>query len=127
MESLIRVLDSLRFFDKNPADEIFIKKTKNLQDPARLCQEIQEILRFFPKVSRKSKKEQENARGVTEACGTTSVQKNRPKIRSNLTWQIEHVFGQSTSQKSVQKTKQAARGDDRTETRNKKPMRLENS
>ena len=54
---------------------------------------------------------------VTEACGTTSFQKNRPKIRSNLTWQIEHVFGQSTSQKSVQKTKQAARGDDRTGTR----------
>ena len=33
-------------------------------------------------------------RGVdeTEACGTTSFQKNRPKIRSNLTWQIEHVL-----------------------------------
>ena len=29
---------------------------------------------------------------VTEACGTTSLQKNRPKIRSNLTWQIEHVL-----------------------------------
>ena len=54
---------------------------------------------------------------VTEACGTTSFQKNRPKIRSNLTWQIEHVFGQSTCQKSVQKTKQAARGDDRRGTR----------
>ena len=29
---------------------------------------------------------------VTEASGTTSFQKNRPKIRSNLTWQIEHVL-----------------------------------
>ena len=29
---------------------------------------------------------------VTEACGTTSFQKNRPKIRSNLTCQIEHVL-----------------------------------
>ena len=29
---------------------------------------------------------------VTEACGTTSFQKNRPKIRSNLTWQIEHAL-----------------------------------
>ena len=54
---------------------------------------------------------------VTETCGTTIFQKNRPKIRSNLTWRIEHVFGQSTCQKAVQKTKQAARGDDRTGTR----------
>ena len=29
---------------------------------------------------------------VTEACGTTSFQKNRPRIRSNLKWQIEHVL-----------------------------------
>ena len=29
---------------------------------------------------------------VTEACDTTSFQKNRPKIRSNLTWQIEHAL-----------------------------------
>ena len=29
---------------------------------------------------------------VTEACGTTSFQKNRPKIRSNLAWQIEHAL-----------------------------------
>ena len=59
------------------------------------------------------------SRGVdlTETCGTTSFQKNRPKIRSNLTWQTEHVFGQRTCQKAVQRTKQAARGDDRTGTR----------
>ena len=55
---------------------------------------------------------------VTETCGTTSFQKIRSKIRSNLTWQTEHVFDQSTTcQKAVQKTKQAARGGDRTGTR----------
>ena len=61
---------------------------------------------------------------VTEPCGTTSFQKNRPKIRLNLTWQTEHVFGQSTCQKAVQKTKQAARGDDRTGTRSVEAQEL---
>ena len=50
--------------------------------------------------------------------------KSRPKIRLNLTWQIEHVFGQNTCQKSVQKTNQATRGDDRTGTRSAEAQAL---
>ena len=42
--------------------------------------------------------------------------KSRPKIRSNLTWQIEDVLAKLPVKKAVQKTKQAARGDDRTGT-----------
>ena len=38
---------------------------------------------------------------VTEACGTTSFQKNRPKIRSNLTWQIEHALAKVTVQNQL--------------------------
>ena len=39
--------------------------------------------------------------------------KSRPKIRSNLTWQVEHVLAEVPVKKAVHKTKQAARGDDR--------------
>ena len=43
--------------------------------------------------------------------------KSRPKIRSNLTWQIEHDLAKVPVKKAFRKTKQAARGDDRTGTR----------
>ena len=58
----MRILNILGFFGKNLA-KILIKESKNLQDFARSCQEIQEIPRFLSRVS-KNKNEQENARGL---------------------------------------------------------------
>ena len=44
-----------------------------------------------------------------------------------MTWQIEHVLAKVPVRKAVEKTKQAARGDDRAGTRSvKKLQRLEN-
>ena len=50
--------------------------------------------------------------------------KNRPKIRSNLLWQIEHVLAKVPVKKAVQKMKQAARGDDGTGTRSAEAQAL---
>ena len=54
--------------------------------------------------------------------------RNRPKIRSNLTWQIEHVLAKVLAKKAVEKMRQAAGGDDRAGTRRTKQLEsLENS
>ena len=56
------------------------------------------------------------------------ISKQLTKIRSNLTWQIEHVLAKVPAKNAVQKTRQAARGDDRAGTRRtKQPESLENS
>ena len=49
---MIRILDILGFLVKN-LSKILTKKSKNLQDLARSCQEIQEILKFLSRVLRK--------------------------------------------------------------------------
>ena len=65
---------------------------------------------------------------VTKPCGTTRFQKKkRPKIRSKLTLQFEHVLTKVPVKRAAQTTKQATRGDDRAGTQVQKPERLENS
>ena len=64
---------------------------------------------------------------VTRPCGTTTFQKKRPKISSNLTWQIELVLAKVPVKKQFRKRSKLPAETTEREHGVKKPERLEDS
>ena len=63
---------------------------------------------------------------VREACVTPSFQKNRPKIRSILTWQIEHVLAKVLVKNQFRRRSKPPADTTEREHGVLKPMRLAN-
>ena len=64
---------------------------------------------------------------VTEAWGTASFQKNRPKIRTSPTWQNKHVLAKVPVKNQFRRQSKPPAETTEQEHGVQKPMRLENS